>query len=63
MNYREIAKKLIEKGYLNAPRKSKLNRVGFKVIKRRNMQSLGIHVKDIDFLRRRDPVWLSINEL
>jgi hypothetical protein len=63
MNYRAIANSLIDQGYLKAKDGSKVHRVGLKVMKRRNMQACGIHVKDLGVMIRRDPAWLKAYSL
>jgi len=53
MNYKKIANKIIDAGYLDAPTGSKLHRVGLKVMKRKNRQLVGKKTR-VD-----NPAWLS----
>ncbi len=53
MNYRKIAADMMNAGYLDAPKNSKLHRVGLKVMRRKNKQLIG------EKIRTQNPAWLS----
>jgi hypothetical protein len=53
MNYRKIASDIMNAGYLDAPKDSKLHRVGLKVMRRKNRQLIGKKTQP------QNPIWLS----
>ena len=53
MNYFKIAADIMSAGYLDAPKDSKLHRVGLKVMRRKNRQLIGKKTQT------QNPVWLS----
>jgi hypothetical protein len=57
MNYRKIAIDVMNAGYLDAPKGSKLHRVGLKVLKRKNRQLFNRPINYVH--QRQNPVWLS----
>lgn len=61
MNYRKIYNQIVDAGYYDAPKDSKLHRVGLKVLKRHNRQLFN---RPIDYVHEeRDPIWLSAYNL
>lgn len=59
MNYRKLLSKLIDKGYIEAPEGSKLERVGRKVARARNRQACGGVSYRPRIVEKRDPIYLS----
>lgn len=55
MNYLKIAADIMSAGYLDAPKDSKLHRVGLKVMRRKNRQLIGKKIRT----QNPDPLWLS----
>jgi hypothetical protein len=57
MDYIKIASDIMNTGYLDAPKDSKLHRVGLKVMRRKNRQLFN---RPINYVyQRQNPVWLS----